>query len=525
MDSEYTAVILAASYGDRLYPLTGNAESFVSSDPEEEEDSVMAGSAGPVVDKDDPNSMSKSKNLTMNMPKHLLPVGGESILSRLIRTLDLSGFERCVILTLQEMEDGVQKVVEGQRDSQKKGIDKRNMGVEVMVLPETCGGSADALRYLYSKKSEKELNSNIVVMPGDLIVEGSGVFGWLVDAHRRNSMNGSKNYGVSACTMLLSDVGENDKDGVPLKESAKAKKGSFSREEEEIEFIGLAPLSKKYHSAIHTENYDRRVVFKTSKVDVEEDEDLAGKTPKLVIPKMKIMKSSNMGMGGLKIRTDLLDLHTYVFAPWIRYLLEKRNRITSLQEDLLPFLISLQFSGISDIFDESVDFKDGNLPDECFSVGAQILPRGSRIALRCCTIASYLFACRELVGHAVKPPEKMVVGNFKVPLSSTFSALEGDIQSKNNSVVLIGSKLPQKVTIKNSTVGRRVSIGEKCKLNNVVVMDDCCIGNETILQNTVISEGAIISNNCNLNDCQVGLGGISIPSLTKLKGEAIVNSS
>mmetsp|Transcript_23200 Transcript_23200/g.35825 ORF Transcript_23200/g.35825 Transcript_23200/m.35825 type:complete len:92 (-) Transcript_23200:180-455(-) len=80
-----------------------------------------------------------------------------------------------------------------------------------------------------------------------------------------------------------------------------------------------------------------------------------------------------------------------------------------------------------------------------------------------------------------------------------------------------------KMTIKNSTIGRRVKIGIKCKLNNVVIMDDVDVGNETILQNTVVSAGCIIGDNCNLNDCQIGPGA-QVEAFTKVKGEAIVKN-
>lgn len=94
--------------------------------------------------------------------------------------------------------------------------------------------------------------SNAIVIPGDLITEGqllsgSGderdVFSLLVEAHRRwnvggqvgengtmggGSMVGSElNSGNAACTMLLTDVGAEDKNGVPL---TKGSRVSFENE-------------------------------------------------------------------------------------------------------------------------------------------------------------------------------------------------------------------------------------------------------------------------------------------------------
>lgn len=313
-----------------------------------------------------------SSGKTKPIPKHLLPIGGEPVLARLLQSVVSSGFEECVILAGPEMESDIIALK-----------DKVDLGatcacaVDVIALPPSCSGSADALRHLYSVKGENI--GDVVVMPGDLVVEGQGLLGWLVDAHRR------ARYGkyASACTMLLSDVGEEDADGMPLKESAKAKKGGFSRDEEDIEFIG---------TTFPTVDCMRRVVLKQSKVDVEEDEDFVGKTPKLIIPKAKLEVTC-----GLNLRTDLLDIHVYVFAPWVRHLLDERRNITSLQEDLVPLLVSRQFSGIASTFGNNASALDHDLKDDPFAVVAQVLPRGPRLALRACTIPSYLFACREIV--------------------------------------------------------------------------------------------------------------------------------
>lgn len=101
-----------------------------------------------------------------------------------------------------------------------------------------CVGSADAVRYLSSLmvKSENDLNhkkfllplnSNILLMAADIVLEGRGVLGLLAEAHRRgqvicNSCNAlATSFAISSITMLLSDVGDEDENGIPLKESAK----------------------------------------------------------------------------------------------------------------------------------------------------------------------------------------------------------------------------------------------------------------------------------------------------------------
>jgi hypothetical protein len=67
----------------------------------------------------------------------------------------------------------------------------------------------------------------------------------LVEAHRTwNAAGGGRGGGGAACTMLFAEVGADDGNGVPMKESPKkAKWGMLSRSEEDAEYVGLSSLS------------------------------------------------------------------------------------------------------------------------------------------------------------------------------------------------------------------------------------------------------------------------------------------
>ncbi|KAL7534564.1 hypothetical protein ACHAWF_004872, partial [Thalassiosira exigua] len=135
-------------------------------------------------------------------------------------------------------------------------------------------------------------------MKGDLIIEGSllsqtdsdktkycvgeDVLPLLVQAYRCWNADGSQSLTAAACTMLLTDVCVEDKDDVPLKESSTAKMDLISREEEEMEYIGMsseippplpAPLACLSHPKGLAESVppSRRVVLKRLKLEVEED--------------------------------------------------------------------------------------------------------------------------------------------------------------------------------------------------------------------------------------------------------------
>eukprot|EP00986_Skeletonema_menzelii_P003751 scaffold1199_cov143-Skeletonema_menzelii.AAC.5 len=453
-DPEYIAVILAASQGARLYPLTSEYPTGV--------------------------------------PKHLLPLsplnpscgdkngssGAATLLQRLLLKTYDSGFEMVVIAIHKDDKQTVPFLLgtttknDGDDHATGKGglctmasndpifhIDKssnfdtdiitdldfcgiatppslpnekkvpdksqsstkRRMSVRVVRLSGECHGSADALRYLSTNmignnNSDDNAHkgciiprtSHAVVMPGDLILEEGlisdsaagrdDVLSQLVESHRRWNAGGAETATSAACTMLLSDVGAEDKEGIPLKESSKAKMGLQSREEEDMEYIGLTsevppPLSASLASlafskslSLHGDDKSppsRRVVLKRSKLEVEEDEG-TGSTPKLSIMKRHLHKAggrknnvntalvritSGLSMSAtaskdhspsLSLRTDLHDVHLYVISNWVFQLMHARPSMASYQKEILPLLVSRQFRGVEAAFGPTAWKDEGN---------------------------------------------------------------------------------------------------------------------------------------------------------------------
>ncbi len=71
------------------------------------------------------------------------------------------------------------------------------------------------------------------------------------------------------------------------------------------------------------------------------------------------------------------------------------------------------------------------------------------------------------------------------------------------------------------TIGRDVVLGDRAKLNNVIVMDGLMISPNLVLQQCLMGANARIGMGYNLKDCQVGPG-TSVPTGTRStkKGEA-----
>jgi translation initiation factor eIF-2B subunit gamma len=374
-------------------------------------------------------------------------------------------------------------------------------------------------------------SSNLVVLPGDLVLLSSGPLENLVQTHRVRSrspaesaapVGASHSSGLplppAACTILLGDVGEVDEHGSPLKESAKSKKGGLGRDEEEIEYIALSYEDATFANSPVLGPHDApRVVWKLPKVDVEEDKHMDGSTPKFVIPKPRL-KSSPV----TRVRLDWNDWHVYVISPWVRELVVRRSSVLSLQGDLIPLLVSRQFRGrrktfggsLPDQQDESLSHGLDPRDDAEYAVLAHV--DNEKAVFRAHTIASYMHSTREFVHHAAAAAAAST--NRSAAGSLLWLPPSAGLQAKHSTVLLTPS-----IDVKNFksvVVGRNCTVGAKVRLNNCVIQDNVKIGDNVILQNTIVGASAVIGDNSNLNECQVAPGKV-VPPGTKEKGESI----
>ncbi|GMI05670.1 hypothetical protein TrRE_jg10724 [Triparma retinervis] len=443
------------------------------------------------------NSISDSKSQLEpdddKVPKCLLPVAASTPISLLLKALEIAGIdlkENTLVLAAVEISPILRSY-----------LAKKHPGVPFAELPVTSNGSADALRFCKSS-SRVPPHHHLMLLPSDLILESPSSLIGLYTTHL-NAFNE-----VSPCTqacggltMLLADVGMEDEQNKPVKESKKAKQNKLVREDEEIE---------------------------KQKAAVEETEDQdTGETPKLIIPKSLIRPSSTC-LTSFNLRTDLLDLHCYMIAPriWSNLLFcQSFENKHSMQDQVVPLIIDKQLSDYPALFKMSPsDFLDSfsspstvppTPPSPTCLVNAHILPRNPTLSMRVCTVPNYLFACREAVSHSIRPPRL-----HPASLTSTFGRLEGTVHAKDNSLLGEGTTKGSGGAVKNSTIGANVSIGSKCKINNCVVMDDVVIKDGCTLQNSIICKKAVVEQNCNLNNCQVASKAV-VPQKSKLTDEVV----
>jgi hypothetical protein len=328
-------------------------------------------------------------------PKHILPISGVSLIFRQLYALLDCGFSHCVIAVADD--DARTTSLLQELDHIKKNNSscftfKEHLRIEIFHLPDDCSGSMQALRCLESN-SIFSPSSHVIVIPGDLVLTDKEVLEKIANAHRIGNLQDGDKVG---CTMLFSHVGEEDEHGIPLKESAKAKKNGFARDEDQIEFTALS---------MDTDLLPR-VVWKQSKIDVEDDEEMIGKSPKLVLPKPRLRWGSST-----TVRTDYLDIHVYALSPWIRKLCIARKSMVSIKDDLIPLLIECQFQNIESAFGDEEEaktlfhhtFTSAMTGEDTLENSLQLTPTFSVRALvvegakamRACTVPAYLIACKE----------------------------------------------------------------------------------------------------------------------------------
>lgn len=176
----------------------------------------------------------------LQQPKHLLPIAGIPCILRLLD--QLSFCTPHVVIAIAEHDEvtipALQKVSKMQRsrqsssqsqdvtndqteptlctlvktidDGDRKPHQYAKTTISVVRLTNEAFGSVDALR-LIEDPSVIPKSSSIVVMPGDLVVMKNDLR--LHDLFRPRT--------DAACTAMLVDVGKQDENGIPLKESSK----------------------------------------------------------------------------------------------------------------------------------------------------------------------------------------------------------------------------------------------------------------------------------------------------------------
>ena len=408
--------------------------------------------------------------LTEGTPKVLLPVANAPLISYQIKLLQKAGVRDALVVTVRgEQELAIKEYLFRTAAGQFEGIDINVVGIEEQE---------DTVPVLRAIKDH--IFTDFFLISGDLITEAS--IHSLADAFRIRD---------ASVVMLLKEL-DVSKDAIKQR----------SRESNSIvDYVGL--VRERDSNAEHP-----RVLMLQSST---EDEELA-------IPKSILKRHPNMEM-----RTDVSDAHLYVFRRWIMDLIVDKPGLSSVRNDLLPWLVRMQFAK-GNAF--------GNAPptlalrmscnrlratpaNDLVRCYALVLKVKGPYCVRVNTVPSFTRANTEVRVHPVGPSTPWLKPESK--LSPEHAKLF------RKSLIDRGCVFGEKVALKNSVVGKHCKFGDGCKINNCVIMDYVVIGAKAVLQNCVVCGNANVGDAAELNDCKIAANG-EAEAGEKLKGEIIARS-
>ena len=247
---EFTGVILAATCGQRLFPLTqavnntqddsdsdsdDNSDSDSDSDNNSHKDNLDDTWSGYRSDEETNNKTTPASNkkndptnkLQLYMPKHLLPLAGRPLIHHLLEHCIGVGMERIIIAigaddhlvtksslvqmgctactdattssssstaspSRQESNTNTnEEAVSHPSNIHTTELKYGNASITVITMPKECNGSADAMRCIIAADII-ETQSHVMVLPADLVLYGN-----MTDANNNNTndhANANDNY-------------------------------------------------------------------------------------------------------------------------------------------------------------------------------------------------------------------------------------------------------------------------------------------------------------------------------------------
>lgn len=210
----------------------------------------------------------------------------------------------------------------------------------------------------------------------------------------------------------------------------------------------------------------------------------------------------------VRVRSDLRDLHVYMFAPWVlERLLIERPQISNVRYDLVPYLARRQFTlsrqAAESTWGEHVPRVRGQ-SEANVGVYCAIASSGT-IAYRLNTLSRYQSTTLDLAAQQA------------AILSPAFASAGERTNLSKDSFVGAACTAGTRTSVKKSFLGNNVVLGDQVKLNKCIVLDDAVIEQQSNLTGTIVGPRATIGPNCTLKDCRVGAD-VEVSEATSAEG-------
>jgi translation initiation factor eIF-2B subunit gamma len=424
-------------------------------------------------------------------PKHLLPVSNRPLLAYQLDMVTQAGFTEVLVVTSEQQEEAIAKFAREYSLSSEISID-------LEVLDAECEGTADALRRVQHK-----IDRPFFVVSGDVI--SNTRFNDLADIHRAS--------GATMTVMLQNSVSRERKN-----ESASESKGGTSKKGKGKRKAAAAAMKVKKASRhdvcyvgleMHETGSNRLVMYKSA-LDVEEDNELT-------ISKGLLHRHPNV-----HISKNLRDYHVYLFSHWVLQLLEEKTNISSIQGELVPYLVRAQFSQQAREWTHVLDGNaraesavvqsmthatpsstssssrlDHDNPVKCFALVAL----DTCYCVRVNSIEHLLAANRHVSSSAYAYQPWPVVADPALLDAAADKFPAAHIN--RNCVVGEDLQVGDAANLKRCVVGAHVHIGAGAKLMDCVLMDHAVVGANTTLTSCIVGYSGRVGDNVTLDDCQV----------------------
>ncbi|XP_050525603.1 translation initiation factor eIF-2B subunit gamma [Daktulosphaira vitifoliae] len=417
---------------------------------------------------------SRIPEMTVTKPKCLLPVGNKPMIYYPLKLLESSGFKETKIIVPDSYSSDIQEEVD------RLGLE---MSINFVPIPsDDDWGTADSLRHIADY-----ITTDIIVLSCDFITD--------TDLHE--VLNLYRKHNASLVSLYFSPL-QNEKHDFVIP-------GPKSKNKIEKDIIGY-------------DSKTNRILLMASASDFEET---------MPLSKALLNKCSN-----IRLSSKLLDAHLYIMKRWIiNYLVSDKN-MSTLKGELLPFVVKKQLSKQSTYrknsneinHDDNDDVKTNiftmsresnieyNIHSMTFlknTINSEDLIKcyayimDSNIGMRANTLYDY-YKINKIISKL-----SIDIGNEKDKISSEADILSNQLD-KESCFVGPNTKIMEKTSIKNSSIGARCTINSKTRLTDCILMNGVIIEERCVLHNCIICHDAIISAGCELKDCLIS-GNFKVP--------------
>ncbi|KAG0272948.1 hypothetical protein BGZ95_011256 [Linnemannia exigua] len=415
--------------------------------------------------------LSDEKN---NMPKALLPIVNQPMISYPLAWLESSGVTDVIVVSLasgsKKLGHYLDRVYEGQ------------LHISMEIVDDNCG-TAQALARIKDK-----IKTDFIVISCDLLTS--------LPPHQFLDMHRSEDPTVTALFFE-----PNKSEGGP---------SGSSKETEVTQFVGIDATNSQL---VYLNNSDE--------MDTEEFS-----LRMSLLSKHPVMNISRL----------LQDGHLYIFKRWVIDLIaevsNKRTR-ASIKEHVLPLLVKSQYQRLladREGVTQAAQTLASNPSTQAYALSLSTTQAAEttddqdgnsqwKNPVKC---KAFVVAKDVYCGRANSIANYFELNRYYTKITDQVRNPGAQGQVGADSLVGDDTKLGDRTSVKKSTLGSHVTIGKNVKIVNSIVMDHVVLEDNVKLDGCIVCSGAKICEKSGLKDCEVG-GGFRVEKETQARNERLVD--